>query len=301
MRKAARQPGAEDWRSQFRTLLAQGSREEALTLLEARSTAHAGTPKAADKRGAGSIILQELGSRPDELWELARRLATATGPTRRELGCILLAGLYPSHPDGVQALLPALADDDQWEVRLWAGGLFGELLGRHFDELYPVYRGWVGHPSQFVRKAVATSVMDRSHRGHPERAEPLLKLIEPLLADQAHEVGRNLGPYAVGGALLRFFPEQTLERVRRWAQSDDEWVRWNAAMVFVAAPAREHTGAGLEILSELARDQRRRVWQAVSSALRNLAKGDPDRVVPVLRSWLDDERKLPASLALRRT
>jgi hypothetical protein len=40
---------------------------------------------------------------------------------------------------------------------------------------------------------------------------------------------------------------------------------------------------------------------AVASALRNLVKGAPERVVPELRSWLNDNRKLPAALALKST
>ena len=293
------QRNAEDWRPQFTELLSQGKREDALVLLESHSTDHAGTPKAADKRAACSIILKELSADPDELWRMTRALAIAVSPTRRELSCILLGPLYATHPREVEGLLPVLADDEHWEVRLWAGGLFSELFGQHFDELCSVYEGWVDHRSQFVRVAVATSVMNRQHREHPERAVALIELIEPMLSDQTHEVGRNLGPYAIGGALLSFFPEQTLEHVRRWARSEDEQVLWNVAMVFVAAEGRKHAEVALEILSDLARDDRRRVWRAVSSALRNLVKGDPDRVLPVLRTWLNDERKLPAALAMR--
>ncbi len=286
------------WEARFQELLAAGEGGDALALLEARSTAHAGTPKSADKQAACKLILAEYRPRPDELWRITNELATAQSPTRRELACVLLEAFFPKHRKEVQALMPALADDPHWEVRLWAGELFARLLGAHFDELYPIYQELAGHPSPFVRVAIATSVRDSGHRGHPERAARLLDLVEPLLSDQAHEVGRNLGPFAIGDALLRFFPEATLERVRRWARSDDEQVRWNAAMVFAAAEARKHLEIALELLSELARDPRRRVWQAVSSALRNLVKGDPDRVVPTLQSWLGDERKLPAALAL---
>ena len=70
-------------------------------------------------------------------------------------------------------------------------------------------------------------------------------------------------------------------------------------MVFVAANARHHVEAGLEILSGLATDKRRPVWMAVGSALKHLLKRDPDRVEKELRIWLRDERKLPASLAMR--
>src|SRR3990172_6752619 len=74
--------------------------------------------------------------------------------------------------------------------------------------------------------------------------------------------------------------------------------RWNAAIVFAAPPADKHVEAALETLPELARDQRRLVWTAVSSALRNLVRRDPGRVAPALRAWLNDDRKLPAALAL---
>lgn len=288
----------EPWLAQFRELLSSGRRDDALTLLESRAAKHAGTPTAADKVAAADAFTEHGGS-PEQLLALAEELAASESPTRRELACVLLGRCYEAGRERVRELMVALADDEHWETRLWAGELFGTLFGRHFDELYPVYQRWASHESQFVRVAVATSVRDSAHKKHPERCGPLLDLIEPLLSDQAHEVQRNLGGFAVGGALLSMCPEQTLARVRDWARSDDEVVRWNAAMVFSAAPARKHIDVGLELLSALARDRRPHVWRAVSTALRNLAKGDPDRVAPVLRTWLTDGRKLPAALALR--
>jgi hypothetical protein len=289
----------EAWETRFAELLAREQREEALVVLEARATGHAGTAKAADKQAAARVILRQLA--PDEkgLWSWTRALAAAESPTRRELACLLLPELYPAHHKDVETLMIALADDAHWEVRLWAGSLFERLLAAYFDALYPKYERWRAHASPFVRVAIATSVMAKEQRGHGERAERLLDLIEPLLGDEAHEVARNLGPFAVGAGLLRLFPKETLRRVRRWARSDDEQVRWNVAMVFVAAEARKHIDIGLELLSELARDPRRKVQQAAGSALRNLAKGEPDRVVPAVRGWLKDERKLAASLGLR--
>jgi hypothetical protein len=141
--------------------------------------------------------------------------------------------------------------------------------------------------------------MGAADKRHPERAEPLLALADVLVQDAAEEVKRNAGPFAVGGALLGRYPEETLARVRAWASAEDLMPRWNAAMVFVAANARKHVEPGLEVLSALAMDGRRPVWMAVGSALKNLVKHDPDRVVPELRKWLRDDRKLPASLALR--
>jgi HEAT repeat protein len=195
--------------------------------------------------------------------------------------------------------LRRLAGDANWEVREWAGSAAGDVFGTHFGELYPVMEDWLRDNSQFVRRAVAIALMGASDRKHPERAEPLLALADTLVRDPAEEVKRNTGPFAVGNALLGKYPAETLEHVRGWARSDEQIVRWNAAMVFVSANARKHVAAGLEILSALATDKRRPVWMAVSSAAKNLAKRDPERTLPELRRWLLDERKLPASLALR--
>ncbi len=290
-----------DWLADFSTAVGEGDHTRALATLEARATAHAGTPNAADKRAAARALFRALDDRPDDLVRWTRWLAGQPGPTAKEMAAVLIPRSYPLHPDEAQALLLRLADDANWEVREWAGSAAGELLAAHFDELYPVLESWVSHPSQFVRRAVAIAVMGAADKRHPERCEPLFRLIEPLVADRAEEVRRNLGPFAVGGALLRKYPQETLARVREWARSDDEMVRWNAAMVFVAAEARKHVGAALEILSDLARDRRRLVWMAISSAARNLVKRDPERALPVLRAWLQDERKLPAALALRHT
>ncbi len=290
---------AEAWAARFAALLACGNRDEALAVLEARATGHAGTAKAADKQAAVRAIRKQFASDTTALWAWARELAVAENPTRRELACLLLSEFYPAHRKDVESLMVALADDPHWEVRLWAGSLFEKLLAAHFDALYPRYERWRAHESPFVRVAIATSVMAKEQRGHGERAERLLDLVEPLLSDQSHEVARNLGPFAIGVGLLRMFPKETLRRVRRWARSDEEQVRWNVAMVFVAAEARKHVDVALELLSELARDPGRKVQQAAGAALRNLAKGEPERVVPAVRPWLKDERKLAASLGLR--
>ncbi len=219
--------------------------------------------------------------------------------TAKELGALLLAKSYRQHKGEAISALRLLADDANWEVREWAGNAMGEVFAGDFDEAYAVMEDWLRDDSQFVRRAVAIALMGAADPKRPERAEPLLALCDVLVRDAAEEVKRNTGPFAVGAKLLGNYPEATLAHVRAWARSDEEIQRWNAAMVFVAANARRHAPAALEILSGLASDTRRPVWMAVGSALKNLVKRDPERVVPELRRWLLDERKLPAALALR--
>jgi 3-methyladenine DNA glycosylase AlkD len=286
-----------DWLEAFGDALAFGDREGALRALQSQATGHAGTAPAAEKRAAVIETLARVAA--ETLPGIALWFARHEGDSAKELGALLLARSYARHPGEAITELRRLAADGNWEVREWAGSATGDVFGEHFDELYPVMEDWLRDPSQLVRRAVAIALMGASDRKHPERAEPLLALADTLVRDPADEVKRNTGPFAVGNALLGKYPAETLAHVRAWARADEEIVRWNAAMVFVAANARKHVAAGLEILSALAADKRRPVWMAVSSAAKNLAKLDPERTVPELRRWLLDERKLPASLALR--
>ena len=290
----------QDWLEAFTAHIVAGDNRRALSALERRSTGHAGTPKAEDKRAATAAVVRACGGRPEALAHWARWFAEQPAATAKELAAMLLVHSYPHHQQEALGLLRALCDDAHWEVREWGGSAAGELLDGCFEEVYPEVERWARDASQFVRRAVCLAVRGATNRRKPERCQPLFRLAEPLLPDRAEEVRRNLGPFAVG-KLLEHYPDQTIEHVRRWAQSADEMVRWNAAMVFVSAAARAHTEAALEILSRLASDRRRLVWMAVGSALRNLVKRDPERVIPALRGWLADERRLPAALALRQT
>jgi HEAT repeat protein len=285
------------WLETFGEAITAGDREGALRALESQATGHAGTAPAAEKRAA---VKETLARVPAEaVPEIANWLAGHDSDTAKELGALLLAKSYGQHKGEAVAGLRRLADDGNWEVREWAGSATGYVFARNFDELYPVMEDWLRDDSQFVRRAVATALMGAADKNRPERAEPLLAVADVLVRDPAEEVKRNTGPFAVGGALLGSYPDATLAHVRAWARSEEEIQCWNAAMVFVAANARKHVPAALEILSGLAADGRRPVWMAVGSALKNLVKRDPERVVPELRRWLLDDRKLPASLALR--
>jgi HEAT repeat protein len=285
------------WLEAFGAAIASADREGALRALQSQATSHAGTAPAAEKRAAVKETLARVQAKA--LPEIALWFASHERDSAKELGALMLAKSYAQHPGEAITELRRLAADANWEVREWAGSATGDVFGDHFDELYPVMEDWLRDPSQFVRRAVAIALMGASDRKHPERAEPLLALADMLVRDPAEEVKRNTGPFAVGNALLGKYPIETLEHVRMWARADEQIVRWNAAMVFVAANARKHVAAGLEILSALAADKRRPVWMAVSSAAKNLAKRDPERAAPELRNWLLDERKLPAALALR--
>lgn len=286
----------DNWLKTFARAIDDGDRETAIGALESQATAHAGTAPAAQKRAAMKEIVARVPA--DTLPETALWFARHKNDTAKEVGALLLAKSYLQHPKRAIAALRRLADDPNWEVREWAGSSTGEVFERNFDALYPTMQSWLRDDSQFVRRAVAIALMGAADSKRPERAEPLLRLADILALDPAEEVKRNTGSFAVGCALLGQYPVETITHVKEWACSDDEMSRWNAAMVFVAANARKHVAAGLDVLSSLATDKRKPVWMAVGSALKNLVKRDPS-ILPEVREWLNDDRKLPASLALR--
>jgi hypothetical protein len=292
-------PPKQSWLAELSARVEGDDRAGALAVAEARATDHAGTPPAAEKQAIVKALVRAAPTTTAQA-EWVRWLAAQDSPTAKEVAALLSVRSYPAHAAEVMKILRRLSDDGNWEVREWAGSSAGEILAAHFEEMYPVVESWLDDPSQFVRRAVAIAAKGAADRIHPERAEPLLRLMDRLVTDRGEEVRRNTGPFAVGGNLLRRYPEQTLARIRRWAADGDEMSRWNAAMVFVSAEARNHVDVALGVLSQLARDERRLVWMAVASALHNLVKRAPHRVIPELRTWLADERKLPAALALKR-
>jgi 3-methyladenine DNA glycosylase AlkC len=142
----------------------------------------------------------------------------------------------------------------------------------------PRAREWVSGGDSRLRRAVVVAAKYAARSRRPERAEPLLDLIEPALRDHDQYVRRNLGPFAIGDQLLRSYPEATLARIGSWANDPDENVRWNVAMTFTAASAAREAERALPLLRGLAEDPRRFVRRAAQSALRNIAKRRPELV-----------------------
>jgi 3-methyladenine DNA glycosylase AlkC len=147
---------------------------------------------------------------------------------------------------------------------------------------------------------VAIVARKAANERREEWAEFLLDLVEPLLADRQQYVRKNLGPYAIGDGLLRCHPRPTLARLYRWADDPREEVRWNVAMAFRSFGGTRNLQDALEILRQLAADERRFVWRAAASALHYLGKRHPKVVRPLVESWLQDEKRARAAeVALR--
>jgi HEAT repeat protein len=292
----------EMWEAEFLKALEQTDLSRLIEILEQRNKS-SGTPLGSDKVKALRAIQRRL-SNPDEAYQWATKLLRSERAAARSLGAMMapsfIEHLYGQHPRKAQELMVRIAEDAHWEVREEINAVVLPLLQARFDEVVALLGQWTKHPSENVRRAVVLTVKKAGKERRPDWGAPLLDLLEPLLSDRSVYVRKNLGPFAIGDGLLRYYPDLTLERLARWVEAQDEQVRWNVAMAFSAAEGGRHVDAALPILELLAEDDRRFVWRAVASAMRSLGRRAPERVVPVLKGWLEDERRSrPAATALR--
>jgi hypothetical protein len=225
--------------------------------------------------------------------------ASATGANQTSAFRLLWRGLAGDFHDRAPSLtadvMVTLSDDSDWIVRETAAALAGDLLARRFDSFYPTALAWTGSESENVRRMAALAVMYASRKRKEAWASRILDVLERLLPDPAVYVRKNLGPFAIGSALLMRHPAQTLERLRRWALSPDERVLWNVAMAFSAAPAKAHLETALDLLGPLSGHPSRLVWRAAASSLRFLGRHNPARVIPLLEEWREDPARTQAA------
>lgn len=210
-------------------------------------------------------------------------------PMSRHIACDLLVQAYESDPQLTVKLLLQLTDDHDWTVRESAGTACAKLLRKDFPNILPALRKWCQHPSENVRRAVLIAVMQAAKTRRAGWAEPMLQLIEPLLADRHTYVRQNLGPFALGSGLLLYYPNTTFEYLIHWSTSNDEQVLWNVAMAFTGSAAPRVVKKALIILRKLSLDERRYVWRATASAMWKLGRKKPEIIRPELLRWLENE------------
>ncbi|MBN2517398.1 MAG: DNA alkylation repair protein [Candidatus Altiarchaeota archaeon] len=188
-------------------------------------------------------------------------------------------------------------DPWSWVVReLGANGLMN-LLSNHFndhefkggDPLYDEMAKWRADKSVNIRRGAVMGMFfcKLIDKHVPE----VLDFIEPLLHDRERYVRVNLGPFLISIIGLRNkgkYSELVFKKLREWSKIKDENVRWNVAMSLSASFGRAYPEESLNILEPLARDERKFVWRAVASALKEIGRRNPGEVVPVLGKWKKD-------------
>lgn len=239
---------------------------------------------------ASQLLLQVLDNEEKKLRFWAINLSNHENPHTRRYASRILFKLWEKDKDRNAEILRTLADDEHWLVREEAHAVWGGLLVKRFEQVFPILQTWSMHSSANLRRCVAIAARTAGNLRNEEWAKPLINLLEPLLSDKNAYVRKNLGPYAIGDGLLRCYPEFTLKHLRKWAHRKDEGTRWNVAMAFASFGGNRNWQKGIKILTALATDKRRYVWRAVASALLYLARRHPE-VQNMLKEWLQDPKR----------
>ncbi|MBI5567783.1 MAG: DNA alkylation repair protein [Chloroflexi bacterium] len=284
---------ADDFDALIALLAKRGSGENALG-------ADPGTAKVGDIALAAKLIRAQYKTKPTRLFDWAKRALLHADFNANELGLVLVPDVYTRHPEKAQQLLLRNVDSANWAVREYGGVSVGRILNEHFDDFFPVLQAWTKHTSENVRRAVVIATMEAAKQNQPKRGAKLLKLIDPLMDDDSRYVRVNLGPFAISLALLKNYPELTLKFLDKHAKRQNEFARWNVAMVWSAFGGRKYAKDGVRLLHNLAADERRFVWRAVASATAKLGKAKPEVAKPLLKKWkADPARKHVAEVAER--
>jgi hypothetical protein len=219
------------------------------------------------------------------------KLARSKHIASRQLACQMIAYAYRENRHQAFDLLTLLAKDGDWTLRDAAAGVAGRLLCADFARALELLRPWAKAESIGLRRCVVIAALRASKPNRLERAEPLLKLLEPLLEDDDAQLRKNLGPSALAIHLLRDYPTLTFEYLVKWSTSNVPQVLWNVAMAFSGPPAAPIVKKALIVLRKLSLDERRYVWRAVSSSMWKLGRRRPEIVRPELARWLEDEQR----------
>jgi hypothetical protein len=113
--------------------------------------------------------------------------------------------------------------------------------------------------------------MQRKAKTTEDRLGPIPKRLEILMSDDDVYVRKCRGPYVV--AYLAFtYPRLVIPWLKAQAGSSDLNVRANVAKAFSQSLGSRRPRDGVSILNTLAKDDRRRVRQAVLSSARNILR-----------------------------
>lgn len=263
------------WQEPFQEAVMKRDISVMLDILHMQVTEHANTPKQSVKDKALKIIFQGL-QQSETIYSVGIQLANSDSPTGEEVGAILLATHYDVNPSEVSSVLLRLADHTHWEVREWAASACAIVLTNHFQNFYPTLIQWTKNNSPNVRRAAVVAVKYAARKMDERYAELLIDLIEPLLCDEDKYVKKNLGAFAIGDGLLKYYPKHLLNRLNTWVKSENEHVRWNIIMIFSSTEGIKYIEDSIHLLKILSNDQRKIVKSAFHSTMLSLKKRNPE-------------------------
>jgi len=208
-------------------------------------------------RYAARQLASTLQDDDDDLFECLEQLAVSDQLSLQHLACQLIPHVHAVKRKKGLTVLPQLIESADWTIRDAACEVAGRLLREDFSRTLGELELWRTRGSTNLYRAIIIASIRAADPLHLERAEPLLKLLEPLLTETEPLVRRNLGPSAIGVHLLAYYPSQTFEYLAKWSTSNDPQTLWNVAMAFSGPPAVAIAKKALIVLRKLSLDERR--------------------------------------------
>ncbi|MEE8592979.1 MAG: DNA alkylation repair protein, partial [Candidatus Bipolaricaulota bacterium] len=147
-------------------------------------------------RYAAQQLVNALQESDEDLFEHIERLISTSKNGSHHLACQLIPHAHSAQRKKAIAYLPQLIESDDWTIRDAACEVAGQLLRKDFSRTIGVLETWRSRDSINLYRAIVIAAIRASDPMHLERAEPLLKLLEPLLSVEESIIRRNLGPSA---------------------------------------------------------------------------------------------------------
>ena len=277
------------WKEDFASAVERESIAEAIGVLDAQKTAHAGTPRQAIKLQAAKLVSSHYGESTPALYNTAIAFARSESEGAQEVGLVLLGQLYTHNPQEVTATIMNLADSENWEVREWAASALRRVISGHFGAIFPTVQAWTVHASPNIRRAAVVGCGSAASSCTSDECRLLLEALTPLLEDDDPYVRKNLGAFAIGDSLLKAQPALVAEWLGR--ASGHARAQWNVAMALSSAEAAKHFDILGELLWKVAADDRTVVRRAVYRAVLNLAKRIPENISALVEAWEEDAQR----------
>lgn len=167
------------------------------------------------------------------------------------------------------------ADSNDWDEREHAGYALGQLLETNFDTLEQQLIDLRQAPSENIRRFIIIGLKYFARKKETTITKRVLAILELYLDDDSNYVKKNLGPFAIGDALIRYDTENTLNLIKRNAYKADLHIKWNICMIFTAASGAQHFETGIPILEKHIFDTDKKVRNAALFGLRNIYKRIP--------------------------
>lgn len=174
-------------------------------------------------------------------------------------------------------ILIKYADHDNWEIREYAGERLGEFLRYNFHERKKSLIRMRNSHSENVRRAVVIGLKYLGKYRELSISQDILEILGHYMDDESKYVKKNLGPFALGDAMINYDSARTLDFLERYARSDNPNVKWNVAAVFSTASSAKHSNVGFNILSNLIYDTDKSVRQMALKSFKNIYSRDTSK------------------------